>query len=439
MRKQLKILCLLCMALLLCGCAPRTVKDLYSLPKRSQAYSNLQSAIDAAMTGLEYAAPDSGENQQTVQQADLNGDGQDEYLLFARGSGEHPLRILIFSPSDDRYDLVSSIENAGFSFEQVEYVDIDDRPGKEIVVGCRVSEQVLRNLTVYTFAGDQPQQLMSANYSKFLTCDLNNDGSSEVMVLKPGETEADNGVAVHYQYLTGEMERSREVNLSESVENVKRIMASTLQSGENAVYVAGAVNENAIITDVFAMKNGDFTNISFSNESETSVQTLRNYYIYADDIDNDGVLELPSLITMVPLTQQRLSEQQYLIRWYAMDLWGAETDKCYTYHNFAGGWYLELTSELAQRMTVHQSGNEYAFYLWDSAFASNRKLLQIYALFGPNREDEAIRDDRFVLYRGDGVVYAAKLEMAAYELAFSQEEMINRFHLIHHDWKTGET
>ncbi len=439
MRKQLKMACLLCMALLLCGCTPRTVNDLYSLPKRSQAYSNLQSAIDGAMVGMEYAAPDSGENQQTVQQADLNGDGLDEYLLFARGSGEKPLRILIFSRSDDHYNLVSTIENAGFSFEQVEYVDIDHRPGREIVVGCRVSEQVLRNLTVYTFDGDEPQQLMSANYAKFLTCDLDSDGSSEVMVLQPGETEADKGVAVHYRFRNDEMERSREINLSESVENVKRIMASTLQSGENAVYVAGAVNENAIITDVFAMKYGEFTNISFSNESETSVQTLRNYYIYADDIDNDGVLELPSLITMVPLNQQRMSERQYLIRWYAMDLWGKETDKCYTYHNFAGGWYLELNRELADFITVQQEGNVYSFYLWDVDFANARELLQIYALFGPNREDAAIEDGRFILYRGDGVVYAAKLEQAAYEQALSQEEIINRFHLIHHDWKTGET
>ena len=439
MLRKWKVLLLLGAALLLSGCTMSTVEKLYSLPKRSEAYSNLQSAIDKAMGGMEYAAPDSGENQQTVQQADLDGDGQEEYLLFARGSGEKPLQILIFNRTEDHYDLTATIASPGFSFEQVEYVNMDDRPGLEIVVGCRVSEQVLRNLTVYNFADGQLQQLMTANYTKFLTCDLDKDGSSELLLLQPGETDADNGVAVHYRYEKGELERSREVNLSEPVANVKRIMVSSLQSGEQAVYVAGAVNENAIITDVFAMKNERFTNISFSNESETSVQTLRNYYIYADDIDNDGVLELPSLITMVPLSQQKLSQQQYLIRWYAMDLDGIETDKCYTYHNFADGWYLELNPVLAGLVTVVQEGNGYAFYLWDEDFENINELLRIYALTGPDREDEAIADNRFVLYRGDGVVYAAKLEEAAYALAFSQEEIISRFHLIHHDWKTGET
>ena len=39
-------------ALLFTGCAMRTVDEMYSLPKRSEAYANLQSAIDIAMAGL---------------------------------------------------------------------------------------------------------------------------------------------------------------------------------------------------------------------------------------------------------------------------------------------------------------------------------------------------------------------------------------------------
>lgn len=439
MRKQKICLLALLAALLLAGCGPRTVEQMYSLPKRSEAYSNLQSAIDASMAGLSYAAPDAGENQQTVQQADLDGDGREEYLLFAQDSTEKSLKILIFDWVEDRYDLVITIENPGLAFEQVEYVSIDDRPGVELVVGCRIGDQVLRNLTVYTFMEDVPAQLMTENYSKFLTCDLNGDGASDVMLLNPGETEADRGVAVFYRYEQGEMLRSRQVDLSGAVSTVKRIMASRLESGEEAVFVASSVDETAIITDIFAMKNDRFTNISFSSESENSVQTLRNYYIYADDIDNDGILELPSLIHMEVPGQSRSAEEQYLIRWYSMDLEGNETDKLFTYHNFTGGWYLELTSQLAQRIFVRQETGGCGFFLWDEQQEKAEKLLTVYALIGPNREDQALEEGRFVLHRGDGVLYAASLEMYALELGFTQEETINHFHLIHHDWKTGET
>jgi len=435
MTKKIRLLWVFCLAVLLNGCAMRTVEQMYSLPKRSLAYSNLQSAIDKAMVGLSFAAPNAGENQQTVQQADLNGDGKEEYLLFAQGETEKNLQILIFSQSNNEYDLIATIDNPGFSFEQVEYVQIDGKPGLEIVVGCRVSEQVQRSLTVYTFAHGEPEQMMAENYSKFLTCDFQNNGSSELVLLRPGETEADNGVAVLYQFRKGQMERSREVDLSESVDNVKRIMVSSLESGEPAVYVASSIDESAIITDVFALKNLRFTNVSFSNESGTSVQTLRNYYVYADDIDGDGILELPNLITMTPLPNELPAGQHYLIRWYAMNLYGAETDKRYTYHNFSGGWYLELSDEISDRISVRQQGSEHIFYLWNEDFTETETLLRIYVLTGPNREDQALEEGRFVLHRGDGVLYAAKLETNS----VSQNDIIDRFHLIHHDWKTGET
>ena len=430
-----KFLLVLAIALTLSGCAMRTVDQMYALPKRSQAYSNLQSAIDQAMTGLEYAAPSAGENQQTVQQADLNGDGLDEYLLFARGTGEKPLRILIFARTDERFDLMATIENPGFSFEQVEYAQIDDLPGVELVVGSQVSDQLLRNVSVYGFAHQEPLQLMSANYSKFLTCDLDGNGLREVMLLQPGETEADRGVAVLYRFAKGEMERSREAELSESVDNVKRIMPSTLESGQEAVYVASSVNESAVITDIFAMKGGKFSNISFSSEAETSVQTLRNYYVYADDIDNDGVLELPSLL---PVTvDYQPGEKQCLIRWFSMDIFGRETDKRYTYHNFTGGWYLELPEELAREIYVTQAGYWHIF--WLRGEKEDSPLLTVFALTGANREDQALEEGRFVLHRGDGILYAARLEYEAAVRGINQENMISRFHLIHHDWKTGET
>ena len=82
MKKRILLICALMAALLLSGCA-RTIDELYSPPKRSEEFSRLQAAIDIAMAGLNYSAPLSGEHQQAVQMADLDGDGSDEYLVFA--------------------------------------------------------------------------------------------------------------------------------------------------------------------------------------------------------------------------------------------------------------------------------------------------------------------------------------------------------------------
>ena len=102
MKKRIWLLLLIVLAsILLTGCALQTVDEMYALPKRSKEYDSLQSAIDSAMYGLSYSAPVSGENQQTVQMADLDGDGVEEYIVFAQGNSANPLQVLIFRQEED--------------------------------------------------------------------------------------------------------------------------------------------------------------------------------------------------------------------------------------------------------------------------------------------------------------------------------------------------
>ena len=439
MKKRISFVLLLMLASLLAGCTMRTVDEMYRLPRRSETDNHLQSAIDAAMKDLSFAAPIAGENQQTVQMADLDGDGAVEYIVFARDPVNKAIRILVFDQHKDEFDLLSVIESHGSAFEQVEYVNIDDKPGLEMVVGRQVSDQVRRSLSVYSFASGSPEQIMTANYLKFLTCDLNEDGKTELMLIKPGESDADRGIAALYTMGQSGMERSREVALSSTGDSVKRIMTSRLQSGEPAVYVASSADESAVITDIFTIRDGSFSNISFSRESGTSVQTLRNYYVYADDIDSDGVLELPSLITMRPIKNSTSAEQQYLIRWYAMDSSAGEHTKRHTFHNYMGGWYLELGDGWAERVSVVQSGSTFWFYVWDVKFENAVPVFSVHVLTGSNREEAAEQDNRFVLLRAEGVIYAARLASGAADYQITQEDLTPCFHLIHQAWKTGET
>ncbi len=438
MKKRI-LLCLLLAALMLLSGCMSTLDQLYCLPRRSEDVRNLQSAIDSAMQGLSYCAPLSGDNQQTVQTADLNGDGQPEYLVFAKGTSEKPLKILVFTMVDGDYLLRTTLESNGYAFDQVEYIQMDGKRGLELVVGRQVSDQVLRSMSVYTFDGTEMNRVMNVSYTKFLSCDLDSNGQKELLLLRPGQSETDNGVAELYTFNEGLMQRSKEATMSEPVDQLKRIITGRLQGGEPAVYVASTVGESAIITDVYALVDGTFRNVSLSNESGTSVQTLRNYYVYAEDIDNDGVVELPDLIHMTPKEETRSGEQQYLIRWYAMGLDGAEVDKLFTFHNYVGRWYFQLNEDWVSRVTVVQSGHTFDFYVWDKDFQSTEKMLTIYAFTGTFREDQAMEDGRFVILRTESVVYAGKLNDAAYEMGITKDDVINGFHLIQQQWNTGET
>lgn len=440
MKKPILLALVMTLGLLLGGCALQTVDEMYAIPRRSEEYSNLQSAIDSAMYGLTYSAPVSGEHQQSVQMADLDGDGVDEYLVFAQGAFAKPLQILVFHQMEDgSCKLIEVIENAGTAFEQVEYVDMDDKPGMELVVGCRVSEQIPRNLSVYSFSEGNSQLMLMVGYTRFVSCDLDRNGRGELMVILPGDINGGRSVAVLYSTEGESVERSVEVEMSEDASRIKRMTLGTLESGEPAVLVSSFTDENTIVTDVFALKNGVLTNIAGSEEIGSSVATLRNYYVYADDIDDDGVVELPELISTKKLSFSTDDQRKNLIRWFSLDLDGREADKLYTFHNYLGGWYLELDGTWAPRVAVEQNGAVYTFYAWDESYREAAELFSVIALTGQNREIDATADGRFALLRAEGVVYAAILGRDAQVYDITEEQIINSFRLIQSDWKTGET
>ncbi len=440
MKKRILLLALLLTALLLAGCGARQIEEMYALPKRSEEYNNLQSTIDSAMYGMSYSAPRSGEHQQTVQMADLDGDGVEEYLVFAKGATERPLQVIVLKQGENgKCRVLEIISSNGTAFEQVEYADMDENPGCELIIGRQLGDQVLRSVSVYSFTERGAELLLMNGYAKFLTCDLDENGRSELLVLRPGESASERGMAVLYSCQEGQIQRSVETELSEDTVNIRRIVPGKLQDGKPSVFVSSALEESAIVTDIFAMQDGRFTNVSFSTEADTSVKTLNDSYLYADDVDGDGILEIPSLITMKAVSAWTQEEQKYLIRWFATDSDGVDVDKMFTFHNYAHGWYLVLDRAWANRLTIEQSENTYTFYVWDETYDVAMELFTISVFTGSSRDEDAVRDGRFALYRAEGVAYAAELESGAKEYGITEDQLIESFHTIQQDRRTGES
>ena len=441
LKRLIKLIVLLSLlAIFFSGCSFKTVDEMYRLPKRSEAFYDLQVVMDAARAGLDYCAPLAGEQRQTVQMADLDGDLEDEYLLFAKGTSNFPLRILIFDKTEDSYVHIDTIESSGSAFDVVEYVQMDEKPGMELVFGRQLNDQVIRSLSVYTFRDGQAHQLVSTNYSKFLTANLNGDKYSELIVIRPGDSLTDHGIVEMYSVEDNIMERSVEASMSAPVDNIKRLLVGKLHNGQTAVYVASSVGDSALVTDVYALVNDSFSNVTFSNESGTSVKTIRNYYVYAEDIDSDGVVELPCVIPMKQLPRVGASaSDQYLIRWYAMTADGGEVDKRYTYHNFVGGWYLEVDSIISSRLTVAQRSSDFDFYLWDESGEIADHLMTISVFTGQNRLEQSAANGLLPIFSTESVVYAVALEELAADYGITVQKLKDTFHLIRQDWKTGET
>ena len=280
---------------------------------------------------------------------------------------------------------------------------------------------------------------MNAGYSKLLTMDLGGSEQKELLLVQRGESDQANAIAVVYRYRAKSMARSVEVELSRPVSSVKRATAGKLQDGTPAVFVSSSTEESAIRTDILALKNDRLVRIAVQDPMEHFVQTLGNYFVFAEDVDEDGIMEIPTLIPVRPVSSTWSAEEQYLIRWYSADRNGVQTDKLYSFHNFSDGWYLQVDKNWTSQLTVNQVGNTYAFYLWDDGFEEATPAFTIYALYGSDRETQAALDGRFVLHSSNDVIYAARLESNLLDYGMDEQYLMNNFHLIHQAWKSGDT
>ncbi len=426
MRKNWKLfIILLASVLLLAGCAMPTVDELYCLPKRAYADSNLQEVIDEAMTGLQYSAPISGENQQTIQMADLDGDGMEEYLLFAQASDEKSLKILIFSQVAAGYTLMDTIDGYGFAFEFVTYANVDDRPGLEIIVGRQVSDQMVRAVSVYRFSSGFARQMLTASYAKLLTEDFDLDGLENLLLITPGQAEDVPASAVLYGFRDGKMERSAEMALSSPVDGLKRVNLGNLEDGTPSVFFTSVRNEEGLACDVLFASEGQLCSAAMN----VPIAILDNYYIYPEDMDGDGVTDLPALEEI----SQNEGDVRYLLRWFSLTLDGQQTDKIYTYHNLHDGWYLRLDASRVENLQIRQTEDQYHFTMVQED-GEPMEILTIQVLSGPDREEQAKQEEYILLHRGDTEIYIALLADQGEEPWITEAELKENFRPIRVDW-----
>lgn len=418
------------------GCYFRAGNSLYSLPQAPEEYYDLQEALNQVLdSGADYAAPVAGNNRQSTQSIDLDGDGVREVVAFFRREADGVLEVYIFAQEAERYTTAAVIEGPGSAIDSVEYVQLDDSPGLELIVGWQVSESA-QYMGVYSLRDWRVTELMSASYSEYCTVNLD-DGSpySEVFLIR-FDPELRTGVAQLYAYDGAQMEKMTDAALSTGVEALKRIVTGRIEGGDPAVFVAGTYGDAGIVTDVFTVRDGDFVNISSTDGSGVSSQTVRNYYVYATDVDKDGSMELPQPREL-PVWPPDAADTFWMIDWCGIRPDGSMLRKQTTFHNYAAGWYLTIPPDYRDAMTVYRQASDsglwsYVFAHWDGEAA--RPLFIIHAFGGDNRAALAAATGFTRLGEVSDVAYVAEL----LDQDLDPEDLASRFHPVITDWNSGE-
>lgn len=431
-------------ALLLTGCMFQSSFDeLYEVPRLPNEYTALREQIDDILSnGAEYAAPTSGTNIQSVQLVDLDGDGVEEALAFFRNSNEEkPLKIYIFQAVDDTYEQVALVEGNGTSIHSISYVDMDNDGIQELIIGWRFNTED-QALGVYSLRGFEPKLLLEGLYTQYETLDFDGDGLQEIVLLHR-DTEGEL-IAEYYDWKDQLLQSHSVARLSMTLAELDRMDTGYLRGGEIALFVTGVAEDTRAITDILTYYQDAITNIVRNDVTGVSSEIFRYINLQPQDIDGDGVTEVPMPVQL-PSSSGAEEELYWQVIWRNYNTKGQGEVALTTYHNNDDGWYLVLPEEWDSLIAVRPSyvtadERGVIFSVIGLKEGEFQDFLEIYTITGSSREIQATRNNRFVLKRQMDTIYAAAfLEgNSGWQYAIDQEELNQRFRLIVPEWDPGE-
>ena len=412
MKRIGRIAGLLLALLLLTGCSGLSYQDLYTLPRASEDYYDLQEALNWVLSrGYSYAAPVSGARREPVQLVDLNADGVDEAVAFFRSGETGTVTIYILARNAGVYTPSTVVEGAGPAVASVEYVDLDGTDDMEIIFAYQVSDAVPQAIQVYHYTGSGSPCILSGSCTRYRLSDLDGDGLQELICLTGG---ADSTVAVEcFDYLESSLISLGEQRLRFGYDGLRQTLEGKLDDGTGALLFSGVSPEGTLMTDVLTVEAGGLVSIE-PQENILSSQAIHSNFVYPRDVDGDGRTDIP--VTRQLPAYDDGSAPQSVVDWYALRSGGQVRKKMTVFQAGSESWYLEILDAWDQGLTVKCLDESAAVSTVTLARHAGgetpQDILTIYTLRGASRQEYAAEHSLTALYSDSDTIYAVSLAAA---------------------------
>lgn len=387
------IVLVICLSLTACDYTFLSVDSLMRPPKLSGESSLLQKAFEDSVSDVEgviMKTPISGQNRSSYLFYDLDKDGTQEALVFYSKPIEDVFAyVSVFKSINGEWRNISIIKGKSEEIYEVNFSDINGDNVSEIFLswtGLTTPDNANssdfgtgneRVLTVYGCDGKTTTLLKTEYYSNLFYKDLNGDSSDEIVLFRINLVDSEKRTTARIISFNNDYS----VNLDEVLTmtgflEINNIITDTITINEEKhtrIFIDGAVSEIGVLTEIIDITEKSF-NITLplyeQNQSQQPM-TLRASRVNCKDIDNDGVVEIPT-IELLPYGA-RISKNEterkelYITVWSEFTYNEIKSDfKCMM--NTTLGFLLKIPENSIGKMTAVYNENDFTlkFYAVDN-------------------------------------------------------------------------
>lgn len=410
-----------------CSCSPfeADIDSLITPPNPSGELGEIKRTLDKFIApSAQVKHPTEGEYLSPIVTKDIDGDGVDEAFAFYATTDDSKItmHMTFIGKDDDEWSVKSDSAVSAAGITKLSFADIDGDGTLEPIAGWSLYGDTDIAVTVHDLTDDVLVQRMSERCSFFLVCDLDGDGTENI-ITNHLSTADKTAVAKVFSMTTSGVTELGSCSLDGGVNSYNTPIVSTLTDGRPAVYL-DAVKGKGMITEVIFFDNGHLKNGFIDTATLVTSATWRDTMATLYDFNSDSIPEIP-LTTVLPTTAVG-EENVYITRWCSFD--GSDMFVTATaLMNYADGYYILLPEKLKTvpfTITRRIDMRLRTVYLWNEEEGTEgAELLRIKAVARDEWDkNKAARGEYTEVNRNESTVIAVMISSYAGQEAITANE-----------------
>ncbi|MEA4911403.1 MAG: hypothetical protein VB092_02170 [Oscillospiraceae bacterium] len=316
MRKKMLCAAVLAALMLCAGCADFSVEDKLTAPALSADQSAVEAALGSLGQKITLIYPASGDRRTPVQFLDLDGDADNEAVVFYLDTERETVAHIAILERDPQgeWQIISTADGAGEEIESVSVLRVRTVGLRAVLVEWKSAGQSENTLTVYRYDGAALTDSFSDKCQQSLVYDIDGDGYMEICYLyRSGISEPYNLCCV--QLTETAYALLGRVELSGDAMDCLSFIAGRISSGSYAAVIDEDLGNGYMQTEIFVVRDGQLQPMTLADGTSIEELTLRpSSAPVCRELYQDSFIYLPT----VREPQTEVLQPDAWIYWYLL-------------------------------------------------------------------------------------------------------------------------
>lgn len=424
--KRLSILIMLVFMMTLstgCNIWTGSIEGLLSPPKlttqQQEIYQALTSSIDTKIS-LKY--PRTGDYLSAFIVANFDDEPSDEAIVFYEKTGitadETSLRINVLDQENGKWKSIFDKSADGSEVDTVIISKLGQNDDVSIIVGYNMM-QGEKQLNIYKYVTDavsgnrQLVETLSDTYSIMSVQDIDNDSYNELFLVTGNSASSYAEAKILKVDNNSKYVRNRVAMDYDVIDYIQCLYSNPNDDTSKQIFIDSILTTNIIETEILYFNTSDGNLIisnSSNDEREILGNTVRPSGYNSCDIDNDGIIEIPTITTFTGYEKLSDTEQLQMTKWLTYQNKSLVV-KYEGYYSITDGYFFALPERWKNKVTIKldNARNDMVFYEYNETLEdSTVELLRL--TVSEEKNMETIQNNGYQLMRtNNGKCYFAKV------------------------------